>query len=369
MDLQKIILLAFLLIGVKVYGQNDYLLIGKYDSDTEKGIAVCRWDPVKKDVDHMYTFDEVSNPSYLLYDSINSMLYTVEEIASPTGGWLTALYFDKANGKLKKINSVPSMGDHPCVLTMSPDRRYILIGNYTGGNFSVFRIREDGAIGQRVQTIAHEGSSANTQRQEAPHVHDLVFSPDHKYLLVADLGTDRVEVYQYNENAEQPFVIKKNKGISVPAGHGPRHVKFTPEGDKLIIVEELSETIGVANFKNGKLKYVKTEKLTSDNENNKGSAAEIQFLPGESSFIVSNRGEINMLTYFDLDNEEELSFSAGVKVPRYFMILPGGKELLVAGQESNEIILLEKPFKSTDKLEKRTLLKTDKPVFILPVLN
>ncbi|QCK14516.1 hypothetical protein DCC35_07055 [Mangrovivirga cuniculi] len=261
------------------------------------------------------------------------------------------------------------MGDHPCVLAMSPDRRYILIGNYTGGNFSVYRIREDGAIGERVQTIAHKGSSINSQRQEAPHVHDLVFSPDNQNLLVADLGTDRVEVYQYNANSEKPFLLKKNRGISVPSGNGPRHVKFNPEGNKLIIAEELSETVGVANYNKGKLKYIKTENLNTDKEKGKGSAAEIQFFPNRNKFLVSNRGEINSLTYFDLEENEKFTFSAEVEVPRYFMILPGGKELLVAGQKSNDIVLVEIPTESNENSEQRTLLKTDQPVYILPVFH
>ncbi|QCK14515.1 hypothetical protein DCC35_07050 [Mangrovivirga cuniculi] len=102
MNFQNIFLPAFLLICLNISGQNNYLLIGKYDSEKEKGIAVYEWDVEKKDADYMYTFKDVSNPSYLLYDSINSVLYAVEEVASPTGGWLTALSFDKENGELKK---------------------------------------------------------------------------------------------------------------------------------------------------------------------------------------------------------------------------------------------------------------------------
>ena len=50
-------------------------------------------------------------------------------------------------------------------------------------------VQPDGKVGEAAQVIKDTGTVALPQRQGGPHAHMVVFSPDNKYLLLADLGT------------------------------------------------------------------------------------------------------------------------------------------------------------------------------------
>ena len=41
----------------------------------------------------------------------------------------------------------------------------------------------------------------NKERQEGPHAHAAVFSPDNRFVMVADLGLDQLLVYSFNAAA------------------------------------------------------------------------------------------------------------------------------------------------------------------------
>jgi 6-phosphogluconolactonase len=72
-------------------------------------------------------------------------------------------------------------------------------------------------------------------------------APDNRFVLVSDLGTDKIISYKLDaangriEDAKQPFV-------SVKPGCGPRHFDFHPNGNFGYSVEELTSTVGVFSY-------------------------------------------------------------------------------------------------------------------------
>src|SRR5690606_18950394 len=120
-----------------------------------------------------------------------------EEIDNVPGGNIVSLARSSENKNLVKLSELPSFGDHPCYLDLSPDENFLTVANYSGGSLSAYKIDEKAGL-THLQTIQHEGSSVNKDRQNSPHVHSTVFSPDGKYLLVADLGTDELYVYNFD---------------------------------------------------------------------------------------------------------------------------------------------------------------------------
>ena len=100
----------------------------------------------------------------------------------------------------------------------------LVVANYGGGSFATFPLDGNGSIGPRRAFILFSGTGPNAQRQEAPHAHSAVFSPDNRFVLIDDLGTDRTMVYAVIakasvEPARVPF------GGADP-GAGPRHLVF-----------------------------------------------------------------------------------------------------------------------------------------------
>jgi 6-phosphogluconolactonase len=57
------------------------------------------------------------------------------------------------------------------------------------------------------------------------HTHG-VFSPDNKYVLSNDLGTDKLNLYKYNPNSNDKILVASDS-VALKAGSGPRHLTFS----------------------------------------------------------------------------------------------------------------------------------------------
>src|SRR5918993_2002062 len=193
--LLTLLLLSFFLATM---AQQHYLFIGTYTHTGSKGIYVYQFDAATGKATWVSNTDSVVNPSYLAISADEKFVYAVNETGGKEAGKVSAFAFDKKGGTLQFINQQPTGGDHPCYVAVTKNNKWITVGNYSGGNFSVFGTTPNGALTPAVQTVQHSGSSANKDRQEKAHVHATVFSPDEKFLLTPDLGTDKVMVYAFN---------------------------------------------------------------------------------------------------------------------------------------------------------------------------
>ena len=62
-------------------------------------------------------------------------------------GTLTAYAIDRADGKLKLLNTVRSGGAGPTHVSVHPSGRFVLTANYFGGSVAVLPILDDGRLG------------------------------------------------------------------------------------------------------------------------------------------------------------------------------------------------------------------------------
>src|SRR5690606_37222990 len=146
-----------------------------------------------------------------------------------------------------------SQGDAPCYVVTDKESNYVFVSNYSGGSLSVFRTGERGSLEENIQHIQYEGSGPNRDRQEAPHIHSSVFSPDERFLLVQDLGTDRITVYPFDPQKPQPLQVNEAIVVSTPAGRGPRHITFSPDGRFVYAIAELTSSVLIYSFHNGEM--------------------------------------------------------------------------------------------------------------------
>lgn len=134
-------------------------------------------------------------------------------------------------------------GTVACHLSLWRGRVYL--ANYLSGSVA----RLDPRTGELLLDI-HTGHGPNETRQEAPHVHFTAPAPDGQSLFAVDLGTDTV--YTYDEN------LQVRSRASVPAGHGPRHLAYAPDGRFVYCANELGETVTVFACDGGRLTPVTT---------------------------------------------------------------------------------------------------------------
>ena len=351
------------------FSQNNYLIIGTYDSPKSEGIYVYNFNNLigsAKEVSHVKT----SNPSYLTISPNKKYLYAVNENAdiNGKGGSVTSFVFDKKIGILTKINTQSSEGNDPCYITIDKTGKWVVTGNYSSGNFAVLPVNENGELQQATQIIQQQGKSIDTARQNSPHVHSTFLTKDNKVLYVTDLGTDKIMVYNFDEHTGKVKPTLQ-KFISTTAGSGPRHIDISADGRFMYVVQELTGKIGLYSVKNNVLKEIQTVSGLPLNFKGVAGSADIHISPDGNFLYASNRGESNTIAIFKINKKYGyLSLithqsSLGL-APRNFNFDPSGKYLLVANQNSNEVVIFKKNITTGLLTDTGNRISVGKPVCI-----
>jgi len=331
-----------------------HLLIGTYTNGTSKGIYVYKFDAKTGAVALEQVAAGVKDPSYLAVSANNRFVYAVNESHNPKGDSVSAFKFDDQSGKLTFINALPSFGNDPCYVSVDKNNRNLFVANYSSGNLSVYSLKPDGSLGDSLQTIQHTGGSVDASRQKSPHVHAVVLSPDEKYLLSDDLGTDKVYEYVYQPNNKKPLKPAVNPTFVVDPGSGPRHIVFSKNAKHAYLVQEISAKVRAFNYANGKLTSIQNIDMEQPDFKGINGAADIHLSPDGNFLYATNRGEANDLVVYKVNQATgKLAFverqSTFGKAPRNFAIDPSGNFLLAANQNTDDVYTY-KINKATGKL-------------------
>lgn len=345
--LNYLALLIIMIVGnsCQSSSKNYYLLSGTYTKSDSKGIYVYSFNSETGKAEWVSNTDSATNPSFIVL--AGDFLYAINETGGDEPGSVSAYSFDNTKGELTFLNSQLTGGDDPCYVAVTKDGKWVTAGNYSGGNFSVFPVKENGFLLPAAQTIQHAGSGPNKDRQSHPHVHSTVFSPGEDFLLVADLGVDKIFVYKFDETKEKPIEEKPFSEISVTPGGGPRHLTFTKDGKYIYLVRELDGMASVFEFNEGELKQIQEIPMHPEGKREKMDGAEIVLSPDGKFLYISNRGDENSLSIFSINKSTKKLSPVGYqpvggKNPRNFIIDPSGNYLLVANQDSDDVIIFKR---------------------------
>ncbi len=217
------------------------------------------------------------------------------------------------------------------------------IANYGGGNFSVLPLLSDGYLGEVIQSVARAGTlGSNRARQEMPHPHSMNFSPDYRFLIGCDLGTDAVVSYRYDSKTGK---LAPAKSLHLPSGTGPRHFAFHPNGKFAFANGELASSLTALNYNTGtgELSPIQTLSTLPKDFKGQSTTAETKVHPNGKFVYVSNRGH-NSIAVFSVNPATGAiallgNDSTQGKTPRNFNIDPSGKYLVAANQDSDSVIV------------------------------
>ena len=352
---------------VKGFSQNQFLLIGTYNSPKSEGIYVYKFNSLNGSAKEI-SYVKTSNPSYIAIAPNKKYVYTVNENAdkSGKGGTVTSFVFDKNTGILTKINTQSSEGNHPCYITIDNSGKWVFTGNYSTGNFSVLPVNKNGALQQATQIVQQQGKSIDTARQNSPHVHTTFLAQNNKVLYVTDLGTDKIMVYNFDEKTGnvKPSI---QKFISTDAGSGPRHIDISADNRFMYVVEELSGTIVLYSIKNNVLKEIQSISSLPLNFKGIAGSADIHISIDGNFLYASNRGESNTIAIYKINKKTgylsllKHQSTLGL-APRNFNFDPSGKYLLVANQHSDEVVIFKRDIKSGLLTDSGNRIFVGKPV-------
>lgn len=345
--------------------KNFYLLVGTYTNEQKtNGIHVYTFNAETGDVEEKSKITDIRNPSFLAVSRDGKNIYSVSE--SGEGKGVNAYAFDMASGKLTFVNSGSAGGNGPCYISVDDKKRTVFTGNYGGGSLSATRLKSDGSLSNDVQVIQHAGGSVNKSRQDKPHVHAVVLSPDNRYLLVPDLGTDKVNIYRYDESKTKPLSPAPQAFASVNPGGGPRHLTFHPNGKFAYLILEMEGAVVAFDYQDGQLKEIQRLTMLSPDFNGNAGAADIHISPDGKFLYGSNRGEANDIVIYSIDKKGKLTYvgrqGQGVDTPRNFAIDPTGNYLLVGNQNGNDIAVFKRDQKTGMLSPTGRKIQVDKPV-------
>jgi 6-phosphogluconolactonase len=375
-----------------------YLLVGTTTGpvagEQVEGILVYQMNLETGALTQVHSVKSGQNPSFLARHPNGRFVYCVNE--GQDGG--ASAYSIQPDGNLMFLNQVKVGGDDPCYASVDTSGGWLLTANYSSGSLTVLPIQADGRLGERTQRIIHEGAStdprrriaayddtrgpiiikvmggtgalpgANPERQDAPHAHSILFAPGGRFTLAADLGMDRVWVYQFEKGRlaapstgnrqtslgrmDQPSTARPGpiehepaSGHNLKAGSGPRHTAFHPNGKFVYVSNELSNT-AVACAWNGDdalLMPIQEVSTLPEGFKDENYVAHIALRPDGKYAYISNRGH-DSIAIFSVDGTNGRLTPAGhVSTqghwPRNFCIDPEGRFLIAANQESDSLVV------------------------------
>lgn len=298
--------------------------------------------------------DGVKRPIFARFSFDGKQLYVVDndgDNPKTRFGALAVFAFDQAIGKLTLQGRTSTMGRGSCYVGLTPSRftkagnadaatRLALIANYGQGNVAAILCGSAGILGDAV-TFNHTGSSADPKRQKGPHPHSFVPSPDGRFALSADLGTDAISVYPISgENKISDAIYK----IKLPAGAGPRHIAFSSDGRLFFVTNELDNHL--VSFKwdadKGTATQVDRQSALPADFTDKSYAADIHFNPRMPVIYTSNRG-MDSIAVFTCTRDGKLNLKTTVPCggghPRGFDVTKQGDYLLCANRDADNVVV------------------------------
>jgi 6-phosphogluconolactonase len=308
------------------------------DTGAAEGIYAFRFDETTGALTSLGLAAKTPSPAWIAVHPDGRHLYAANEVDQ---GTISAFALDPATGRHTLLNQQSAHGARPCHFAIDPTGRALIVASYNSGTVALLPIGRDGRLGESTAVVQHKGSSVNAERQSGPHAHQAVVDPSGRYVLVVDLGLDKILVYDLDA-ARGPLVPHTPAGASVAPGAGPRHLVFSKDGTRLFVINELDNTIAPFTWDSSRGILASAGPAASTLPNGykeKNSTAEILMHPSGRVLYGTNRGHdtivrvavdgaaLRPLDYTPINGRE----------PRHVTLDPTGRWLLAGGQNSNTL--------------------------------
>lgn len=321
-----------------------------------QGIYLFAMDPTTGVLTKRELFDDKSNPSWLAFHPSQDYLYAANEISTfdeTHSGSVTAWAVDRRSGLLNRLNTVSSQGAGPAHLSVHPSGKYVFVANYHGGAFAVLPVLPDGRVGSATDVKRDNGTIGPTRASSAPpgsfaisghdrtHGHMIESDPAGKFVLASDLGMDRIQIWRFNLETGT-LDLAGAKSVAVPAGDGPRHFGFHPNGRWLYSLQEEGSTLILFDYEadTGTLTFRQQFSSLPPGFAGTNFTSELR-ISRDGKFLYAGNRLHDSIAYFSIGSSGTLRFAGETwtrgDYPRSFTIDPSGHFLYSCNQRSDAI--------------------------------
>jgi 6-phosphogluconolactonase len=326
----------------------DYLLIiGTYTeilphvAGHGRGIELLGFDSRTGGITPGASYGGVRNPTWVVPNRAGTRLYALAEVSAAEGASVTCFALDVAAGRLARLSEVPAGGDGPCHLSLDTAETCLFVSHYAGGSVVSIPLDAGGTpVVAGLRAIQHEGQGPNPARQEGPHVHQALPTPDRQHVLVCEAGLDRILRYPLEAGglARQPDLA-----LQADPGSFPRHLAFLPDGSGFLVLHELSNQIDAYRFTAAGAERVGTLPGLPAGWAGSSSGAAIRIHPSGRFAYASHRGH-DSIQAVDLKGGLGAMRAIGwwpteSSAPRDFNLDPQGRFLIAANQNSDSLLV------------------------------
>uniref|UniRef100_A0AC34FYE1 6-phosphogluconolactonase n=1 Tax=Panagrolaimus sp. ES5 TaxID=591445 RepID=A0AC34FYE1_9BILA len=343
-----------------------YFAVGCYSrppratKSQENGLFIVKLDLETGSLKMLSKYNEVQNISF--FSKFKDHLFAVTENEQSILHRFKIRYFEarstEANGGIERTpvleleHSFKFDVAGACFISTNEvkneDGVNVAVACYDDGAIKLFKSDENGLKEISNGLKLKDCVDPNSDRQEAPHAHCILpwKGKSDTYALV-DLGADRI--YQIKATSDS-LKIDESKTFEAPPRSGPRHLIFHPSRPLAFLITELSNELLILSTENEKLSILNKYPLIGYPESTVNfpkseiqNAAHISLSKNGKYILCSNRGNINDIIVFKLDEEKAATaeflqaFSTG-EFPRYFEIIDD-RFLIILNQKSHTLVV------------------------------
>ncbi len=333
------------------------------------GIYRARWNPATGELGMPELAVATPKPTFLALHPHLPVMYACNEREGADAA-VSAFALDRGQGTLTAIGTTPTHGDDPCYVSVDRTGKLLFAANYTGGSLAAFALDAGGKPAPAARVFACAGSGLCgalgpvKERQDAPHIHCAVISPDNRFVLACDLGDDAILIFPIAPGTGKP--LHDPVRVAARPGSGPRHLTFTPAGTGFYCVHELDCTVDFYRWSvHGGTPHAElvpgsaTDLRPASAAGNKGdTAAEVAITRNGQFLYASTRGA-DLLSSFRIDHgtgklTELQQIACGGRGPRFFALDPTERWLLCAHQDGNSVTTFARDAKTGELTQRST---------------
>lgn len=332
--------------------------VGTYSSpkDNGRGIHVFEVDRTTGALSAAGVFELATSPSALAVNAAGTHVYSTNAadlVDSDTSGTVSAFAVSQATGQLTLLNTVSSGGLGPTDAHISPTGRHLLVANYGGGSVSVLPIQADGRLGPASHVEKTTGPVGPTRAtnappgsfafsgHDAPHPHQIQTDPSGRYVIVPDLGLDRIFVWAFDGQAGT-LTPHDPASVALPPGDGPRHCAFHPNGRWLYSIQEEGSTIVLFDYDASRGRLTERQMLSSLPPGYAGSNfASGILVSADGRFVYAGNRLHDAIGIFAVGADGTLTYLDEAwtrgNYPRSFNTDPSGQFMYVCNQRADAV--------------------------------